>query len=256
MLRVVLVDDEPLSLRGLERLLQREADVEIVGTAMSGDTALRAIRALKPDIVFLDVQMPGLSGIEVASALRDEGAPEIIFVTAFDQYAVEAFGVEAVDYVLKPLQADRVRQSLQRAKRRSLMLSAPYSTTQPSVGPVLHLPDRYGGIHIYQSEIIWIEAEKDYALVHTESRSLMLRTTMSDLARSLSPPLMRVHRSAFVSLNRVHRTVASGKGVFSLVLNDGTTVQVGPSYACSIRLAIRRLNVKQALYTNCSDRTA
>ncbi len=241
LMRVLLVDDEPLSLRGLVRVLQKEEDVHIAGTAMSGDTALRAIQALKPDLVFLDVQMPGLNGVEVASALQAQGSPDIVFVTAYDHYAAEAFGVDAVDYILKPVQPDRLRQSLQRAKRRRAIAAAVGTAVQSAAeGPRLHFPDRYGGFDIAQSEIVWIEAEKDYALIHTESRSYMLRTTMSDLARQLEPPIARVHRSAYVALDRVQRTIASGKGVFSLVLNDDATVQVGPSYARSIRTELRK----------------
>jgi DNA-binding LytR/AlgR family response regulator len=244
-IRVLLVDDEPLALRGLENALEADCGVEIVGTATNGAAAIQAIRSLTPEVVFLDIQMPGLNGLEVASAISTDCAPEVIFVTAFEQYAVEAFAVEAVDYLLKPIEAGRVLQSIQRVRRRRAALATlktdfEFSNTTAS----LHFPDRHGGFSIPQSEIVWIEAAKDYALVHTEKRSYMLRTTMADLADQLQPPLRRVHRSAYVAIDRVQRTVSSGKGVFSVILNGDIEVQVGPSYARAIRSELGHLDQK------------
>jgi DNA-binding LytR/AlgR family response regulator len=241
-IRVLLVDDEPLSLRGLERALESESAVQIVGSAANGHAAMEAIATLKPDLVFLDIQMPGLTGLEVASVIQRDSATEVVFVTAFEQYALEAFAVEAVDYLLKPIQPDRVRQSIQRAqRRRSALGSVKTDTLSSASAATLHFPDRSGGFSIPQSEIVWIEAAKDYALVHTEKRSFMLRTTMSDLANQLQPPLKRVHRSAYVAIDRIQRIKPSGKGVFSVVLTGDVEVQVGPTYARAIRSELRHL---------------
>ena len=243
MIRVLLVDDEPLSSRGLELVLERETGIEIVGTATNGDDALRLITTLQPDLVFLDIQLPGLSGLQVASAIHCVPFVEVIFVTAFEQYALEAFTVDAVDYLLKPIQPERVLQSLQRAKRRRSGVRTDRDRSDlTSTAALLHFPDRHGGFDISQSEIIWVEAEKDYALVHTEKRSFILRTTMIALSKQLQPPLVRVHRSAYVSLDRVCRLLPSSKGVFSVVLADDTKVQVGPSYSRVVRAMLRHRN--------------
>ena len=210
MMRVVLVDDEPLSLQRLSRALEGLAEVTVVGVASDGDEALRQIHDLVPDLAILDVEMPGRSGLAVAAELPLDRRPEIVFLTAFDRYAAEAFGVEAVDYLLKPVRPERLRQAIERAGRRRaerlLGQSAahgPASTGEPATatGPAgtLHLPDRDGGRELPQSEIVWIEAAKDYALIYTPTRSHILRITMSELAERLHPSIVRVHRSAFVA---------------------------------------------------------
>jgi DNA-binding LytR/AlgR family response regulator len=253
-MRILLIDDEPFAIRRLTLALKNTPEVEIVGTAANGDAALIEIRRLKPDLVILDVQMPGLSGLSVAAALEEQDGPEIIFLTAFDRYATEAFSVEATDYLLKPLKPERLEQALQRARRRiaekALIRSAAGSPASiepgpPAQGPglalpVLHIPDRRGGQDLPQSDIVWIEAAKDYALVHTRSRTFILRTTMAELAAQLQPSIVRVHRSAFVALDAVHHWLRSSRGFLTLVLEDGVAVQVGPSYAQTVRSALQR----------------
>ncbi len=252
-MRVFLVDDEPFAIRRLTLSLRDVPDVEIVGTASNGDAALVEIRRLRPDLAIVDVEMPGRTGIALAGALEKEDGPEIIFLTAFDRYASDAFSVEAIDYLLKPLKPERLHQALRRARRRQLekhsfrAVSEPlapingalqeYGTDHPR-SPSIHIPDRHGGFDLPQSEVVWIEAAKDYALIHTHTRTLILRTTMSDLSDQLLPSIMRVHRSAFVSANAVHHWLRSSKGLSSLVLTDGTEVQVGPSYVQTVKKSI------------------
>ncbi len=205
-MRILLVDDEKLALRRLSQALKDVAGAEIVGIAMDGEAALKQIRELQPDLVLLDVEMPGLDGIEVARAVQDQQAPEIVFCSAFDRYATDAFSVEAVDYLIKPVKSDRLRQGVARSQRRltekralgadeaASIAASDETLAKPSARrPYLHLPDRHGGRDLPQADIIWIEAAKDYALIHTRTRSHILRTTMAELAAQLQPSILRVH---------------------------------------------------------------
>ena len=234
-MRVLLVDDEPLALRRLAMAFEDIGGVEVVGTASDGDSAADAIRALKPDIVILDVQMPGRSGMAVAAGLAAEDRPEIIFLTAFEQYAADAFEVEATDYLLKPVRLNRLKQAIDRARRRRGEKTIPGggmpAVPERAAEAFLHLPDRHGGRRIYLSDIVWIEAAKDYALIHTPTRSHMVRITMAELDAQLDAAIMlRVHRSAFVRIGAVQKLTRPGKGLVSLVLAGDIDVQVGPSY--------------------------
>ncbi|WP_144033594.1 LytR/AlgR family response regulator transcription factor [Sphingomonas guangdongensis] len=233
-----MADDEPLALRGMVRLLDNVEDVEVVGTATTGQSALEIIRAASPDLVLLDIQMPGTSGLEVAAALAAGSPTDIIFVTAFDTHAIEAFALDAVDYLLKPVQPDRLHQSLQRARRRLASTREPVSTATEDEPPCLHVPQKGGEIDVPQSEIVWIEAARDYCLIHTDQRSFIIRTTMADLATQLIPRIMRVHRSAYVCLDKVERFEVDEKGSATLVLGDRLHVAVGPSYTKAVRAAL------------------
>lgn len=252
-MRVFLVDDEPFSIRRLTFVLKEIPDVEIVGTAANGHTALSEIRRLQPDLAILDIEMPGCSGMAVAEALGNTG-PDIVFLTAFDQYATEAFLIEATDYLVKPLKPERLRLAIDRARRRQTERQAALRTFGISVhvpkSPLqtepdgaehnfLHFPNQEGGLDLPQSEIIWIEAAKDYALVHTSLRSHILRTTMSELADKLRPSIIRVHRSAFVALEFVHHWRRSPKGILVLSMTDGSEVSVSPTYLQTVRSQLK-----------------
>ena len=235
-MRVLLVDDEPLALRRLAMAFEDIDGAEVVGTAGDGDSACDAIRSLKPDIVILDVQMPGRSGMAVAAGLDALDRPEIVFLTAFEQYAADAFDVEATDYLLKPVRLTRLKQAIDRARRRRAERAPhlnPAAAEKPAQIPAahLHIPDRTGGRRVFLSDIVWIEAAKDYALIHTPTRSHMTRTTMTELDGQLDPSIMlRVHRSAFVRIGAVQKLTRPGKGLVSLILQGDIEVQVGPSY--------------------------
>jgi DNA-binding LytR/AlgR family response regulator len=246
MLRVLLVDDEPLALRRLTLALRAMPDVDIVGSAGDGDAALDEARRLKPDLIILDVEMPGRDGLSVAAELERDDGPGIIILSAFDRYAAAAFDVEALDYLLKPLRPDRLRQAIDRARRRRAEKAARVAVLADEIGltlmPTIHIPDRHGGRDLSLSEVVWIEAARDYALLHTSMRTHMLRATMSDLARQLPDSILRVHRSAFVSLAHVRRWGTPMKGIHSLVLSDGSEVSIGPSYIQDVRAALRSLD--------------
>lgn len=248
-MRLLLVDDEPAALERLAALLGQVPDVEIVGAARNGREAAEAVEALRPDLVLLDIQMPERSGLAVAAALPPEDRPEIVFVTAFELYAADAFEVEAADYLLKPVRFDRLRQAIERARRRRTMRAAAARIEQAQDAPIEEDLDgfwvqvRAGYVRVPLSQIDWIEAAKDYVLLHTATRSHIHRATMTALERKLNPAeLMRVHRSAFVRPARVRQVLRLGKGLISLVLEDGVEVAVGPSYVNAVtdRLALRQ----------------
>jgi two-component system, LytTR family, response regulator len=243
-LRLLIVDDEQLAIDRLSELLNDIDTVEVVGTASTARAAQAAITQLRPDLVLLDIQMPGKSGMSLASDLPEDQRPEIVFVTAFEHFAPDAFAVDAADYLLKPVRFDRLRQAIIRAQRRiDLVAAAERGET------VLHEHSRYlreiwvsvrdGQVRLDVDLVDWIEAAKDYVLFHTATRSYLHRISMNTLEEKLDPcALMRVHRSAFVRPALVEKMERPAKGVLNLVLRDGVIVQVGPSYVKDVLRAL------------------
>ncbi|PZQ63425.1 MAG: DNA-binding response regulator [Phenylobacterium zucineum] len=245
-MRVLLVDDEPAALERLKALLAQLSELTIVGAASDGQAALAAIEAEKPDLVLLDVQMPELNGLTVASRIPPDQHPEIVFVTAFEMYAPDAFEVDAADYLLKPVRFDRLRQAIERARRRQMMRTQLTLTTEAETADAdgIWVQTRQGHVRVLIREIDWIEAAKDYVLLHTPTRSHMHRITMTALERQLDPErLIRVHRSAFVAPERVREIRRTGRGLASLVLHDGVMVQIGPTYLPNV---MARLGLQEA----------
>jgi len=252
-MRVLLVDDEQLALDRLRVFFGDIEDVEVVGEARDGDSAIRLIEDLRPDLVILDIQMPGRNGLRTASDIAVEPRPEVVFVTAHEHYAPDAFDLEAADYILKPVRFDRLRVATERArKRRQLhdlaaradrleaemqgLRDGQAATARPD--PEIWVPERHGQRRVPIESIDWIEAARDYVLLHTELRSHMLRATMAMLEEKLAgTPLIRVHRSAFVRPSRVTEIRHEGR-TMSLILADGTSVQVGPSYVEAVEQAL------------------
>lgn len=250
-MRVLLVDDEPLALRRLAALLGDIEGVEVVGEAGDGEEALRLAPALRPDLALLDIQMPGPSGLEVARALNGLGV-EVIFATAFSDRAVEAFALDAIDYLLKPIAADRLAEAVRRAARRRQGRSpgapAPSVTAEAAVpeasGPAgvldhFWVRQKDGHVRVPVADIQRIESDRDYVLLHTPWRSHVVRATMNELERKLPPAeLARVHRSAFVRLAAVERVESHRRTSMRLHLKDGAIVEVGPSYAAGVLAAL------------------
>jgi DNA-binding LytR/AlgR family response regulator len=234
-LRVLLADDEPLA---LERLLFAFRDIdgtEVVGTAANGLEAAAKISELKPDIAVLDIQMPGRSGVGVAAGLDPADRPDIIFVTAYDQHAVDAFDVEAADYVLKPLRSDRLRQAIERVRRRRgrrEVVQIVAAEPAPADGDqAFWVQTGRGLIRVGLEDVEWIEAARDYVLLHTTARSHILRATMGGIETHFPPPaLLRVHRSAFVRPGAVRALQTSPSGGAVLLLAHGVAVPVGTTY--------------------------
>lgn len=229
-LRVVVADDEPLALERLLFAFRDVPDAEIVGTATNGIEAAQMIAELKPDVAVLDIQMPGRTGLGVAADLPADDRPEIIFLTAFDQHAIDAFAVEASDYILKPLRLDRLRQAIERARRRRLAQNATEaSATQPS-GDCFWVQERHGLVRVDFQDIDWIEAAKDYVLLQTALRSYLLRATMSAIEHQSGSHFLRVHRSAFVRPAAVQTLATAPSGAAVLIVRDDVAVPVGPTY--------------------------
>lgn len=239
-LRTLLVDDEPLALERLQVFFRDIAGAEVVGTARDGREAAEAIERLKPDLALLDIQMPEQNGLRVAATLPPEDRPEIIFVTAFEQYAPDAFEVEAADYLLKPVRFDRLWQAVERAKRRKHIKTLA-GRAEAAAAPAaeredgLWVPTRAGAVFVPVESIDWIEAQRDYVMLHTSTRSHILRISMRALEEKLDPAqLMRVHRSAFARPANVVEVERLGRTISALVLKDGAIVQVGPNYARAV----------------------
>jgi len=223
-LRVFIADDEPLAREHIIDRLGHEEDVEVIGTADNGDDALTEIRRLEPDLVFLDVQMPGLSGMEVAEQLGDE-MPRTIFCTAFDQYAIKAFEVAAVDYLLKPFDDERFHEAFRRA-RKSI-------EREPRKSPYLQrIPvEMRGQMRVVPVEKIdYITASGPYAELHAGERTFAVRERMQQLEEQLDPAVfMRVHRSVIVRLDRIDVMLRSAGGDYAVRLEDGTELSVSRS---------------------------
>lgn len=238
-LRVLIVDDEQLAIDRLSEFCREIDGVEVIGSARDESSAAQAIADLRPDLVMLDIQMPGRSGIALAASLPPDERPEIIFVTAFDHYAPQAFEVEAVDYLLKPVRLDRLRQAINRAERRhqqTLAANAVTSTNGPSpYRDAIWVPVKGQMVRLAVDQIEWIEAAKDYVLLHTATRSYIHRCSMAALEEILDPnALTRVHRSSFVRLSLVEKVNRLGKGLIALQMKDGAVVSVGPNYTKDI----------------------
>jgi DNA-binding LytR/AlgR family response regulator len=250
-MRVLLVDDEPLALDRLRTFFNDIEGVEVVGEARDGNEALDRIRELTPDLVILDIQMPGRTGLRAAADIEVEPRPELVFVTAHEHYAPDAFEVDAADYLLKPVRFDRLRQAVGRAQLRRKMRNAAAEAEQLAAqvaalkveGPAAEddgfwVPERHGQRRVPIDSIDWIEASRDYVLLHTPVRSHLLRITMSALEERLAGTnLLRVHRSAFVRPDRVVEVKRANRSL-ALVLADGAEVQVGPNYLAAVKAAL------------------
>jgi len=242
-LRVLLVDDETIVLRDLERLLSRVADLEVVGTAGDGMSALALIDRLEPDVVFLDIQMPELDGLAVVEALDEERPPLVVFVTAFDRYAIRAFDTDAVDYLLKPFDAERLDRALARVRERhraraslgvDRLVSALLAAERPGRR---RWPERLAvrasgkAVVVELAQVRWIEAAGNYARLHLPDRAYLTRRTMRDLEATLDPAVFaRAHRSHIVSLPHVRELRPLGDGDHEVTLDTGVRLVVTRSY--------------------------
>jgi two-component system LytT family response regulator len=254
-MRAIIVDDEELARRGIRALLKRAGDVEIVSECGSGEEAIKAISAAEPELVYLDVQMHGKTGFDVIAALPETKCPHVIFVTAFERFAVRAFEIHALDYLLKPVNEERFNASLARARaavagardgsviRRFLQMATELrasSGQESSPAMTDRIPVKTHGrvIIVNVAEIDWVEADGDYVSVHVGAKSWLLRETIAAAeARLALSGFVRIHRSTLVNIYRVRELLPLSKGEFTVVLLGGTELKLSRNY----RFALERL---------------
>lgn len=249
-LRVVIADDEPLSLRRLELGLSYVPGVQLVGSACNAAGARDLIRIERPDLALLDVKMPGSNGLELAAEFVGKGATEVIFVTAHCEFAVTAFDMAAADYLLKPLDFDRLGDAIKRVRER-VMARASSARLAEAIAQVdslramtatdvyereLWIHQRHGRLRVPLDQVVWFEAERDYVRVHTSERSYLMRRALQDLADCLdSGQFLRLHRSALVNSGKISRLVRDTRGAMAVSLVTGVEVRVGRKYQKAVR---------------------
>lgn len=254
-IRTILVDDEPLAIQGLELRLQAFGDVEIIERCVNGREAIRAIKTQKPDLVFLDIQMPGFDGFSVISGLMDIEPPLFVFVTAFNEFALKAFEAQAVDYLMKPVEEERLAATMERVRQRLSEKNAAIESERlkellAEVAPdtvtdapdivehaaarfekLLNIKDRGQIFRVDVDTIERIDAAGDYMCIYTGDDTMILRETMKDLEKRLDPrKFQRVHRSTIVNLDNVKQVKPHTNGECFLVLGSGATIKVSRSY--------------------------
>ena len=255
-IRTILVDDEKLAIQGLQHRLNAHADVEIIDTCLNGREAIRSIKTHKPDLVFLDIQMPGFDGFSVVSGLMEVEPPLFVFVTAYSDHALRAFEADATDYLMKPVDEQRLADTLDRVRNRlhekkgveeagrlmeALTEHAPEAVDEIADGAdtlaasrfekLINIKDRGQIFRVDVDTIERIDAAGDYMCIYTGDNTLILRETMKDLERRLDPRrFQRIHRSTIVNLDLVKQVKPHTNGECFLVLDSGAQVKVSRSY--------------------------
>ena len=253
-IRTILVDDEKLAVQGLQLRLEKYPDVEIIDTCSNGREAIRKIKTEKPDLVFLDIQMPGFDGFSVVKGVMEIEPPLFVFVTAYEEHAIRAFEANAVNYLMKPVDEDKLADTLDRvrtrlAEKRSAEEAKKLQDVLAEIAPdaienmppdeesagryerMINIKDRGQIFRVDVESIEHIEAAGDYMCIYTGDNSLILRETMKDLERRLDPRVFqRVHRSTIVNLDQVRQVKPHTNGECFLVLDSGTEVKVSRSY--------------------------
>ncbi|NJM51089.1 MAG: response regulator transcription factor [Sphingomonadales bacterium] len=255
-IRTILVDDEKLAVQGLQLRLEPFSDIDIVATCHNGRDAIRKIKTLKPDLVFLDIQMPGFDGFSVVQGVMDIDPPLFVFVTAYSEHAIRAFEAEAIDYLMKPVEPDRLADTMDRirgrlSERRSTeeierlrnvinevapdaannLPPAEEEVTASRYEKLINVKDRGQIFRVDVDSIERIDAAGDYMCIYTADNSLILRETMKDLEKRLDPrTFQRVHRSTIVNLDQVRQVKPHTNGECFLVLESGAQVKVSRSY--------------------------
>jgi two-component system LytT family response regulator len=269
LLSTIIVDDEPLARKGLEVRLADHEDVDIIAQCHNGREALEAVRAYEPDLMFLDIQMPGLNGFEVVQAIIEQGLklPIVIFVTAFDQYALQAFEVHAQDYLLKPADENRLAESMDKVRQKLISkenaahkskliqlvsdvtgndyekileeLSNNQAVSLSSYSDILAIKDAGEVSRVPVKNILWIDAAGDYMCVHTQDTTHILRKTMKQLEEVLDPKqFVRSHRSTIVNKHYVDKFCSQLNGEYYLVMSNGKELKVSRSYKEKVKQAV------------------
>jgi two-component system LytT family response regulator len=251
-IKAVIVDDEALAREAVRLRLSHEPDIEVVGEAANGAAAVDLVRKLEPDLMFLDIQMPGMDGFEVVERVASDHLPIVVFVTAHDRYALKAFETHALDYLLKPFTASRFHDAVDRA-RLEVAKAGDHETHQRLIevlddrrrarerrdgqdsgsGYAVRLAVKHNQriVLIKVADIDWIESSANYAHLHTQAGSYVVRMTMGELERRLDPDrFARIHRSTIVQLDRIKEIVGAWHGDFDVTLRDGTVVRLSRNY--------------------------
>jgi len=249
--RVLVVDDEELPRQRVSDLVRADARLELVGQAEHGAAALDVIVECRPDLVFLDIQMPELDGFQVISALDDDALPAIVFVTAFDEYAIRAFEVDAIDYLLKPVTAERfgaaVDRVMNRIDRRAGSLDNPIRAlalraAEQRTTPTSRFVARRGSKHYFVrvADIDWIEAVGNYVRLQTSDKSHLIRETMKGVEAKLDPmEFVRIHRSALVAVDRIQSIEAREQGEYLITMQNGSKLVSSRGYSDRVRRLLR-----------------
>jgi two-component system LytT family response regulator len=255
-IRAAIVDDEPLARQRIRHLLMDAADVDVVAECANGKDAIESLEASPPDLLFLDIQMPEIDGFDVLQAIGVGHVPAVIFVTAYDQFALRAFEAHALDYLLKPFDDERFEAALQRARERirqqqggdlDRRLQALLENVRGDRGYLRRLvvPSGHRSIFVRTEQIDWIEAERNYVRLHVSveaglrpaggGRTYLLRENLSHIATSLDPATFcRIHRSTTVNVDRIHAVESLFRGEYQVVLHDGTKLTSGRAYRRSL----------------------
>lgn len=245
MIRVLIVDDERLARVGIKKQLARFPDLEVVGECGDGASAVEAIQRLRPDLVFLDVAMPGGDAFEVIARVGPTRMPAVVFVTAYDEHAIRAFETDAVDYLLKPVDPERVNDAVSRALRRLDLpgrLEAVLKRLQPSHDESRRIAiEEDGRFHFVDPRAVtWVEADGNYALLHAGGRAHRLRTTLEAIQQRLGPAFLRVGRSILVNGDAVTSAEPYLKGSYVLVLRCGTKIRTSRHFRVEVLKLIGR----------------
>jgi two-component system LytT family response regulator len=250
--RTLIVDDEPLARKRLRDLLANERTLEIIGEASSGSEAVKVIHAEHPDLVFLDIQMPGMDGFGVIREIANDDPPLVVFVTAHDEHAIKAFEVQAVDYVLKPVLEPRLKEAVRRATERlragkrdmsgelSRLLERLAQSTPPQAA-IGRLPIKRDGsvTFVRTDDIDWLEADGDYVRIHAGKATHVVRDTIGEVIAKLpAERFVRVHRSIVVNMERIREVQPWFKGDYVLILHDGTKLRSGRTYRAVVQALI------------------
>jgi two-component system LytT family response regulator len=265
------VDDEPLAREGLETMLKSDPEIEVIGTAADGQSAVDAIRSRAPDLVFLDIQMPKRDGFGVLAELKPAERPVVIFVTAYDQHAIRAFEVSAIDYLLKPYSDARFAASLKRAKEeirktRTSNLSRQIEQlleqvrgldSTPAAAPAAEAPaapaapdyvDRIvlkadGALHFIKTrDVIWIEAQGDFVKVQTQGKTQLVRETLQSMERKLdAAKFLRIHRSFLVNLEHVRKVEVALYGDYIVYMSDGSKLRLSRNYRSKLKALLKQI---------------
>jgi two-component system, LytTR family, response regulator len=243
--RAVIVDDEPLARRRIADLLAEEQDIEVLAQCTNGEEAIERIETLRPDLLFLDVQMPEVDGFDVLQGIGIGQVPVVIFVTAYDQFALRAFEAHALDYLLKPFDDERFEATLQRARERvrqhqlgevdrrltTLLEEARGGRGDRGYLQRLVVPSGHRSVFIRTDQVDWIEAERNYVRLHVGDRGYLLRENLSRIASALDPTkFFRIHRSTIVNIERIQAVESLTRGEYVVLLHDGTKLASGRNY--------------------------